>query len=71
MTSFISKSVQKKEEEKDVCSHRFRKEGRSCTLAKDKISGSIFLNSAVEWQVTQESNYKDRRICDEHTRDRR
>lgn len=24
-----------------------RKEGRPCTLAKDKISGSIFLNTAV------------------------
>ena len=48
MASFTSKSVQKKVDEKDVYFHRFKKEGRSCTLAKDKITGSIFLNTAVQ-----------------------
>jgi hypothetical protein len=48
MTSFTSKSEQNKENHKDECSHRSGKEGRSCTLAKDEIRGSIFLNAAVK-----------------------
>ncbi len=55
MTSFTPKSDQRKlvlsltykEDKKDECSQRSRKDGRSCSLAKEKISGSTFLNTAI------------------------
>jgi hypothetical protein len=52
MTSFTSKR-REKEDEKDASSHRFRKEARSCTLAEDTISGSIFLNATVKTEFDE------------------